>query len=256
MKPAWLLRTDHARSSDLVAEFLRQSAQAATTEEVVRHAGELLLQFFDADAVHLWQDDIERGRLRLLAGAGADLQPLGDLGVEALPGFERASVRGEPLWLDDLSAHAQQLPAAFLEARSLLVLPVVVCRRTLGCLFIFHLRKSASKPTSNELGVGLTLAHALGLLLQAETEKRRLRQLEERHQAVASRKEKIYRVAWSQTGLSRLVAAVLELEQAVAVGLYECEPKALRRWLRRVRLSCCRWNCPEAKPKRFPESKP
>ena len=132
MKSAWLLRTDHARSSELVAEFLRQSAQAATTEEAVRHAGELLLQFFDADAVHLWQDDIERGRLRFLAGTGTDLQPLGDLGVEALPGFERASVRGEPLWVDDLSAHAQQLPAAFLEARSLLVLPVVVCRRTLG----------------------------------------------------------------------------------------------------------------------------
>ncbi len=54
MKPAWLLRTDHARSSELVAEFLRQSAQTATTEEAVRHAGELLLQFFDADAVHEW----------------------------------------------------------------------------------------------------------------------------------------------------------------------------------------------------------
>ncbi|MCZ6489342.1 MAG: GAF domain-containing protein, partial [Acidobacteria bacterium] len=171
MKSAWLLRTDHARSSELVAEFLRQSAQAATTEEAFRHAGELLLQFFDADAVHLWQGEIERGRLRLLAGAGTDMQLLGDLGVEALPGFERASVQGEPLWVEDLSAHAQQLPAAFLEARSLLVLPVVACRRTLGCLFVLYLRKSASKSTSNELGVGLTLAHALGFLLLAEAEK-------------------------------------------------------------------------------------
>ncbi len=190
MKPAWLLRTDHARSSDVVAEFLRQSALAATTEEAVCHAGELLLQFFDADAVHLWQGEANHRQFRLLAGTGTDLQPLGDLGVEGLPGFERASVRGEPLWLDDLSAHAQQLPAAFLEARSLLVLPVVVCRRTLGCLFVLYLRKSASKPAPNELGVGLTLAHALGLHLQTEMEKRRLRQLEERHQAVASRKEK------------------------------------------------------------------
>ncbi len=229
MKSAWLLRTDHARSSELVAEFLRQSAQAATTEEAFRHAGELLLQFFDADAVHLWQGEIERGRLRLLAGAGTDMQLLGDLGVEALPGFERASVQGEPLWVEDLSAHAQQLSAAFLEARSLLVLPAVVCGRILGCLFIFHLRKSASKPAPDELGAGLALVTALGLLLQTEAEKRRLRQLEEQHQAVARRKEKVYRAAWSQTGLSQLVAAVLELEQAVAAGLYECEANGLRR---------------------------
>ncbi|MFQ5663285.1 MAG: ATP-binding protein [Terriglobia bacterium] len=226
----WLLRSEHIRSVDLVAEFLRTAARVPATEEGLRHACDTLRQLFGADAVLLWKLDPTGQRLEVVAASPPEWEVMGELALDALPDWREALADAAPLWGEEVATRWHPLPAPLLEAHSALLVPVVTPRGPQGCLLSVFTR-AVNPPPPEEREAGQTLAHVLGLMLEAQSLRQQCEagEILRPREALQRLERELQRRGLSESSLEALAAAARELSHAEAAGLYERQPSGFRR---------------------------